>query len=147
MSENKLTKRKPLSEPMLIKHGGSWQVCYKAKGKLGNRTVTAWVYGPDSTFFCEEGRGFAVQLPDDYSKVLDPYPFMVDRVDSKGIPMERLGGAANAIAADAMYEYLITRYPGGVRLRNGLRIMRDQSEEADLERRRHSTNTAGNPGN
>ncbi|TAA54651.1 hypothetical protein [Shinella sp. JR1-6] len=143
MSENKPTKRKPLSEPMLIKHGKEWQVCYKAKGKLENRTVTAWVYGPESTFFCEEGRGFVAQLPDNYSKVLDPFPFMVDRVDSKDVPMERLGGSANAIAAGAMYEYLITRYPGGVRLRNGIRIMRDQNEETELERRRKNGHPPG----
>jgi hypothetical protein len=130
MPEKKTTKRKPLSEAMLIRYGRDWQVCYQARGKLGTQRVTAWVFGPASTFFCKVGdQAEIIMLPEKDACMGDQYHFTVDRTDQHGIPIERIGGATNVDAAIAVYEHFVTIYPYGVRLRNGARLMRMQDEE------------------
>lgn len=130
MSAAKLTKRRPLSQPMLVRHLSEWQVCYQARGMLDGKTVTAWVYGPDSRFFClVNPDAEAIQLPWEEACIGDQYQWTVDRVDPQGTPIERLGGSVNVSAAIAVFDYFCGVYPRGVRLRNGARFMRQQGED------------------
>ncbi len=49
-TEIQTTIRKPLSWPMLICHQNEWQVCYKAKGKLGALSRHGSTAGKASSF-------------------------------------------------------------------------------------------------
>lgn len=132
MSESRKTKRTPLTEPMLIRRGKEWQVCYQARGTINYERVTAWVYGPDSTFFCLLGeQNEIIMLPQKDMFFRGPYPYIVDRVNRDGVPMEILGGSLNAGAATEIYNYLKPSYSSGLRLMNGARVMIEQDEEQD----------------
>ena len=126
------TIRKPLSWPMLICHQNEWQVCYKAKGKLDWRTVTAWVYGRESIFFCEVGQEqHVVDLPDP-KKVpfFDAnFSFTVDEVNADGFRFKELAGADNIVAANAAYQVYRHNRAGIVRLRHGGRMLRRSDED------------------
>ncbi|WP_119256275.1 hypothetical protein [Shinella zoogloeoides] len=132
MTEKSKTRRTPLTEPMLINYKGSWQVCYQARGTINYERVTAWVYGPDSIFFCRVGeQSEIIILPEKDKFFAGPFPFMVDRVDSNDVPIERLGGAHNAGAAIEIYNYLRPHYSSGLRLRNGIRVMKQQGKDEE----------------
>lgn len=126
------TIRKPLSWPMLICHQGEWQVCYKAKGKLDWRTITAWVYGRESIFFCEVGQEqHVVDLPDPKKVPFfdTQFPFTADEITSDGFRCIELAGAGNIMAANAAYRVYKHNMKGIVRLRHGGRIVRRSDEE------------------
>lgn len=126
------TKRKPLTEPMLVRHGKEWQVCYQARGTINCERVTAWVYGPESTFFCRVGeQNEIIMLPQKDMFFRGPFPILIDRVTPDGVPMEILGGAMNAGAAIEVFKYLKPQYSSGLRLMNGARLMLEQGDDED----------------
>lgn len=130
MPENRKTKRQPLTEPMLIRYKNEWQVCYQARGTINYERVTAWVYGPESTFFCRVGeQNEIIMLPKKDMSFMGPFTYMVDRVNPDGVPMEVLGGSKNAGAAIEIYKYLEPQYSSGLRLCNGARLMKKQGQE------------------
>lgn len=121
------TKRKPKSGPALISHNGIWQVCYKARGNLNGRPVSAWVYGEDSKFHCEVGAEshlLGLPLPESNYVLEDQFNFNVDLIDKHGIRTERLGGANSISAATAVFEYYAAQKRGTVRLRHGIRVIK-----------------------
>lgn len=126
----KATKRTPITEPMLIRKGKEWQVCYQARGTINYERVTAWVYGPDSVFFCRVGeQNEIIMLPQKDMHFRGAFPFLVDRIAPDGVPMEILGGSMDAGAARAMFNHLLPNYSRGLRMMHGARLMFLQDEE------------------
>lgn len=130
MADSRPTKRKPISEPMLVRHGKRWQVCYQARGTINYERVTAWVYGDESIFFCKVGdQNEIIMLPQKDMFFRGPFAFLVDRVSTDGVPLEILAGSANAGAAVEAYKYLKPLYSSGLRLMNGARLMLEQGKD------------------
>jgi hypothetical protein len=131
-SDIQTTIRKPLSWPMLICFQNEWQVCYKAKGKLEWKTITAWVYGRESIYFCEVGHEqHIVDLPDlKRMPFFDAtFNFTIDEINSDGFRFSQLAGAESILAANAAYQVYKQNCSGIVRLRHGGRLVRRSDEE------------------
>lgn len=119
--------RRPLSEPMLIRSGPDWQVCYKARGTLDGRKIEAWVYGPESLFFCEVGQESEIANLPSPNKVPffdDQFLHIIELVDRHGKREERLAGANNIVAANAAWAVILNHRGGIIQMREGSRILR-----------------------
>ncbi|MCZ7488154.1 hypothetical protein [Rhizobium rhizogenes] len=124
--------RKPISGEMLVCAGGRWQVCYQARGKIEDRKTTAWVYGPDSRFFCEAGKEdylTNLPLPDETPFFDDQFNFALEEVDEDGCRYSRLAGASNMSVALAAYDVLKRTSNRIVRMRQGIRVVRRSDQE------------------
>lgn len=125
--DTRTTTRKPLSDPMLVRCGTNWQVCYKARGSIDDRKVTAWVYGPASIFFCEVGKEDQVcDLPKPSLRPFfdDQFVHMIEELDENGTRLERLAGANDIIAANAAWQVITTNRRGILVMRDGSRVVR-----------------------
>lgn len=124
--------RTPITGDMLVCAGGRWQVCYQARGKVEDRKITAWVYGPESRFFCEVGtEQYLVDLPqpNQTSFFDDQFSFSVEEVDSDGFRYSRLAGANSVTAASAAYDVLRRSSNRVIRIRQGFRLIRRSDQE------------------
>lgn len=125
--------RTPNTGDMLVCFGGRWQVCYQARGKVEDRKVTAWVYGPESRFFCEVGtEQYLVDLPLPHQTPFfdDQFNFSVEEVDSDGFRYSRLAGANSIAAANAAFEVLRRSSNRVIRMRQGFRLIRRSDQES-----------------
>lgn len=123
----------PITGDMLVCFGGRWQVCYQARGKVEDRKVTAWVYGPESRFFCEVGtEQYLVDLPLPHQTPFfdDQFYFSVEEVDSDGFRYSRLAGANSIAAANAAFEVLRRSSNRVIRMRQGFRLIRRSDQES-----------------
>lgn len=124
--------RTPISGDMLICFGGRWQVCYQARGNKDGRKLTAWVYGPESRFFCEVGtETYRVDLPEPMASPFfdDQFNNTIVEVDENGIRTNRLAGANNISAAIAAYEALVAQIDRPIEMRQGMRVIRSTFEK------------------
>lgn len=126
--------RTPVSGEMIICYSGKWQVCYQARGKIDDRKALAWVYGPDSKFFCEVGdEQFRcdVPIPDTRPFFNDQFNYTIEMIDEEGVRLERLAGAGNVSVALAAYLEAIRTHPNRlIQMRTGMRLVR-RSDEKD----------------
>lgn len=114
---------------MLVRYRGEWQVCYQAKGKLDGSSVLAWVYGPESLFFCLVGHAEELcELPQPNKVPFfdDPFLHVIEEVDGDGRRITRVAGADNIIAANTVWQVLITQRTGNLQMREGSRIIRQR---------------------
>ena len=124
--------RTPITGDMLVCAGGRWQVCYQARGKVEDRKITAWVYGPESRFFCEVGtEQYLVDLPQPNQSSFfdDQFSFSVEEVDRDGFRYSRLAGANCVTAATAAYDSLRRSSNRVIRIRQGFRLIRKSDQE------------------
>lgn len=124
--------RAPITGDMLVCAGGRWQVCYQARGKVEDRKITAWVYGPESRFFCEVGtEQYLIDLPqpNQTSFFDDQFSFSVEEVDGDGFRYSRLAGANSVTAATAAYDVLRRSSNRVIRIRQGFRLIRRSDQE------------------
>lgn len=114
---------------MLVQHAGEWQVCYQARGRLDGKPVTAWVYGPDSIFFCVAGQEtMRCELPEPGAVPFfdDQFVNTIEEVNGQGRRMQRLAGANNIIAAHAAWQVLLTHSTGNLIMRDGASLIRER---------------------
>lgn len=124
--------RTPVSRDMLIYFGDSWQVCYQARGSKEGKKITAWVYGPESRFFCEVGdETYRVDLPIPMMTPFfdDQFNFTIVEIDDKGIRIDRLAGANNISVAIAAYETALTKTNRKIEMREGMRVVYRSDED------------------
>lgn len=124
--------RTPVTGDMLICFEGRWQVCYQARGKLDDRKITAWVYGKESTFFCEVGlelHRVNLPIPDVKPFFDDQFNYTVEEIDEHGVRTARLAGANNVSAAIAAYNELRSKTNRIIQMRQGMRFVRSSDKE------------------